>query len=164
MYAWGRATYLQPPEDKVVRTITWAQVAVNTAFQVLENGAYLAQHGILNGERWSGEQGTKRQTWWWVWSSRFWAAHVGLEFARLGYVALKAKESNAKGDEGEKEDKIRRKEENAAWWREVVSNGAYAPMTIHWGLEDGLISDATVGVLGTIAGIVNLSQNWKATA
>ncbi|KAJ9637811.1 hypothetical protein H2201_007743 [Coniosporium apollinis] len=166
IYAWARSTWASPPADAVLRRITWAQVAVNAAYQFLENGAYLASKGVLVSEGWVGEKGDRRQARWWVWSSRFWAAHVGLEFLRLGYLWRKERRMEEKGvdGEGEKEDKIVREAERELWWRDLVSNAAYGPLTVHWSLEEGCLSESWVGLLGMVAGGVGLRERWKATA
>jgi hypothetical protein len=169
IYAWGRATYLNPPKDKAIEIITWIQIAANIAYQYLENGAYLAQHGILNGPAWIGEEGMKRQTRWWVWSSRFWAAHVALEFVRLGYTWKKQhatasitlqdeQEPNPMKSYDEDAEKVR-----ALWWKDAVANGAYAPLTVHWSLEEGCVTDGWVGFFGTVAGFAGLKELWKDT-
>jgi len=164
IYAWARDTWASPPADAVLRRITWAQVGVNAAYQVLENGAYLASHGVLVSEGWVGERGARRQARWWVWSSRFWAAHVGLEFLRLGYLWRKQHSRRSTDGEGEKEDKIERKAEQELWWRDLVSNAAYGPLTVHWSLEEGCLSESWVGLLGMVAGGVGLRERWRATA
>ncbi|KAF2104415.1 hypothetical protein NA57DRAFT_70622 [Rhizodiscina lignyota] len=157
IYAWGRKTYLEPPKDRALKVIAWTQVGVNAAYQLLENGAYLAQHGILD---WT----ERKQTRWWLWSSRFWAAHVALDLARLGRQRhLRKREAHERGGE-EKEGKIERRKEEALWLKEVIVNAAYAPMTIHWSLEEGVISESMVGLLGTIAGGVSLRDKWMKTA
>jgi hypothetical protein len=152
IWQWGRGVWESPPREGVVRAVTYAQVAVNVVYQVLENGAYLSSKGVMG---WS----TERQNWAWVWSSRCWAAHVGLEFVRLGYEAVQRRGTKVKG-----EDEVVRREEEEAWRREVVVNAAYAPMTVHWSLEEGCISPLTVGVLGSVVGAINVAELWKATA
>jgi hypothetical protein len=173
IYTWARSTYTSPSlssastrTERVLRGITWTQVLAGIAFQVLENGAYLASKGVI----WSDDEGKRREVRWWVWSSRFWAAHVGLEFLRLGLEArarasISKKEKEIVND-GEKEGKIRREDrrrENWAWWRYALSNVAYAPMTLHWSVEEGLLSELGVSVLGTIAGGMLLVDKWKGT-
>jgi hypothetical protein len=151
IWKWGKGLLEQPPKDEVLKKVAWAEVMVNVAYQVLENGAYLASKGVLGWDE-------KKQTKAWLWSSRFWAAHVGLEFVRLGYLRSKATEG--KGKESVRE----LKEEEKAWNRDLLSNLAYAPLTIHWSKESGLVSDFWVGVLGTVAGAANITQLWKSTA
>jgi hypothetical protein len=48
--------------------------------------------------------------------------------------------------------------------KDLVSNMAYAPLTLHWSKETGLIGDFWVGMLGTAAGAVGFSELWKNTA
>jgi hypothetical protein len=163
MYGWGKGVWAMPKptsgKEKVLRAVAYAQVAACTAYQVLENGAYLASKGVLATEGWMGEEGKRRQARWWVWSSRFWALHVGLEGVRLG-TEWWGREDGAKG---KKEDGEGKKAEER-WWRDVVSNAAYAPLTVHWSTEEGVLSETAVGLLGTVAGSVGLLQNWRATA
>lgn len=154
---------MNPPEDRTLVRITLAQVGVNILYQVLEHVAYLGQHGIIR-------RSERQQARDWVWSSRFWAAHVLLEFVRLWRVRAlwdrKDAEDKSKeeGMEKEKEAKIKRKEEVDAWWRGLLMNVCYAPMTIHWSVESGTMSDEWVGLLGAIAGGIGLKELWKKTA
>ena len=74
-------------------------------------------------------------------------------------------------DDGEKEDKIRREEKvrsqelaNWLWWKDLASNVAYAPMTVHWSLQQGLLSDWGVGACGMVAGGALLADAWRKTA
>jgi|ERR1700722_1651445 len=72
-----------------------------------------------------------------MWSSRFWALYVVLQFAHLveDHGLLKARERNmlkGKGtnlDETEKDDL---KQSWDAYWNEVVVNVGYLPLTVHW--------------------------------
>jgi hypothetical protein len=141
--------------------ISLAQVGVNVAYQVLENLAYLGQHGIIR-------RSEQRQARDWVWSSRFWAAHVLLEFVRLWRVRAlwdnKDVEGKTNDEDEEKETKIKRKQEVDTWWRELLINACYAPMTIHWSVESGTMSDELVGLLGAIAGGIGLREIWKKPA
>lgn len=83
---------------------------------------------------------------------------MGLEFVRLGWEVVQRRGAK-KG-----EDEVVRREEEEAWRREVVVNAAYAPMTVHWSLEEGCISPLAVGVLGSVVGAINVTELWKATA
>jgi hypothetical protein len=148
IYKWGRSLATNPPKDRVLERIAWAEVGVNTAYQVLENGAYLSSKGVLGWDE-------RRQVRAWVWSSRFWAAYVGLEVTRLGY--LWSERRRAKGKEQLKECE----EDDRAWRRNLISNLAYAPLTVHGSREDGLVSDFWVGVLGMIAGAPGFAELWK---
>jgi hypothetical protein len=178
LYTWARDTYQEPlPQDagrkeKLLRALTWTAIASCVGFQVLENGAYLSSKGALTTASWTGEVGKARENRWWFWSSRFWAVYVGVELVRLGveryYKTTPVTEGH--GD-GEKEDKIQweealRKEElrNWLWWKDLASNVAYAPMTVHWSLEQGLLSDWGVGACGIVAGGALLADAWRKTA
>lgn len=177
LYTWARDTYLSPlpkgagQRDKLLRATTWAAIASCVVFQVLENGAYAASKGLLTSESWTGEAGKRRETWWWIWSSRFWAAYVGCELLRLVIErAYREPRVEVAGD-GEKEDKLRLEQEKKeahsksfTWWKDLVSNIAYAPMTLHWSVEEGLLSELQVGVFGTIAGGALLADAWRKTA
>jgi hypothetical protein len=179
LYTWARATYQDElPTDatkkqKTIRGLTWAAIASCVGFQVLENGAYLSSKGALTTASWTGDRGKARENQWWLWSSRFWAVYVGVELVRLGVVRGWKEEKRAKGNngDGEKEDKIREEEqvkkeklEKWLWWKDLASNMAYAPMTVHWSLEQGLLSDWGVGACGIVAGGALLADAWRKTA
>lgn len=65
--------------------------------------------------------------------------------------------------EEDKEAKVLRKGEEATWWREFIVNACYFPMTVHWS-TDGVLSQAQVGLLGSVAGATSLKHLWKNTA
>ena len=158
IYSWGKSTYLAGPKDSMIKVLIWTQVISNVFYQILENGAYLSSKGVLKWDK-------AKETQWWLWSSRFWAAHVALDFGRLGrtwWLQQQEKIATA-GDDGEKQLKVRNTE-NEIWWREAVVNAAYAPLTLHWSLEQGVVSEAWVGFLGMVTGIIGLKEQWKTTA
>lgn len=177
MYTWARDTYLSPlpagatQKERLLRGTTWAAIASCVLFQVLENGAYAASKGMLTSEAWSGDAGKKRENLWWVWSSRFWAAYVGFELLRLVIERVYREPHVAHVGDGEKEDKLRAEQEEKdayntrfTWWKDLISNIAYAPMTLHWSVEEGLMSDVQVGICGMIAGGSLLAGAWRKTA
>lgn len=179
IYSWARGTWHDPlpsgagTKERMVRNVTWAQIVSCMLFQILENGAYLSSKGALTSASWTGEAGKIRENKWWMWSSRFWAAHVFLELIRLYVLWLykdynsEAKEEKQKIEDGEKEGKLlveEKQRETWLWWRDLASNIAYAPMTLHWSVEEGFLSDAGVGLLGTIAGGALLVDAWRGTA
>ncbi|KAI9736921.1 MAG: hypothetical protein M1818_005972 [Claussenomyces sp. TS43310] len=149
IYRWAKGLVAEPPADAVQRRIAWAQVAVNVAFQYLENAAYLASKGVLGWDE-------RRQTRAWLWSSRFWAAHVALDLYRLAYELRTAKQTGG--------DKVQEEPVKAKWTRQLATNLAWAPLTLHWSRETGLLGDLGVGLLGTAAGLVDFRERWKDTA
>lgn len=93
----------------------------------------------------------------WLWSCRFWAAHVCLEFVRL----YRERQLRLLQQEKEKcEEKTTGVTEGGMgnkWWAELVMNLAYAPLTVHWSLEKGLgFRDVEIGYLGVIAAVASI--------
>lgn len=173
LYTWARATYFTPVpasatrEGRIQRGLTWAAIASCVSFQVLENGAYLSSKGALTTSSWMGDVGKARVNNWWLWSSRFWAVYVGCELARLGVTQhCHNRRTKVAVDDGEKEAKLRREEEKLQdwlWWKDLISNIAYAPLTLHWSVNGGLLSDWGVGACGTVAGGALLVDAWRKT-
>lgn len=137
LYTWARDTYLSPlpkgagQRDKLLRATTWAAIASCVVFQVLENGAYAASKGLLTSESWTGEAGKRRETWWWIWSSRFWAAYVGCELLRLVIErAYREPRVEVAGD-GEKEDKLRLEQEKKRRTARASRGGKISSATSH---------------------------------
>ncbi|KAI9678731.1 MAG: hypothetical protein M1817_005788 [Caeruleum heppii] len=173
IWTWGRDTWRAPPRDGILRSIAYAQVFVNMFYQFLENGAYLGQHGVVS---WS----TTTQSRAWAWSSRFWACHVALDLGRLfreRHLRLSqttqedstthSERSEKHVDEKEKEVEANTRESQTFWdrWnRELLVNVAFAPLTLHWSLEEGLVGDGVVGALGSVAGVVGFREMWRRTA
>ncbi|KAF8460482.1 hypothetical protein BDZ91DRAFT_738978 [Kalaharituber pfeilii] len=166
MYEWLVATVQDPPKDATLRKITYLQIAANTLYQILENLAYLGQHKVL-------PVGKRRQSNYWLWSSRFWMAHVVLEFWRLKRDRdLSAKGKQKAEDTGEGEEVkwydvvsvLNSDSKRSVWLRQLWSNLAYAPLTVHCSLERGALSRLSVGTFGAIAGLIGLQQAWRRTA
>ncbi len=164
---WAKDTYDNPPADKVTRHVTYGQVTSMLVYQYLETGAYLSGKGVLG---WSAEKQNKA----WLWSSRAWAAYTALEFASLGRRLL-AKKKSRKGShtaplmvEAEKavEDVVedatllQLASQDEDWRREMVINSGYAPMTVHWSVNGGVLSPFVVGALGTIVGATKFGYLW----
>jgi len=153
IWRWGKGVFVESTEsDLILKRISEVQVIANIFYQYLENGAYLSSKGVLG---WSKE----RQGRAWVWSSRFWMLHVGLDFVRLGREIVLRKEKEQKSEveeEGEREWK-------AKWRKDMVVNLAYAPLTVHWSLEKGLVTEFWVGLLGSVAGWTGLKVLWHST-
>lgn len=184
IYSWGVSTYLVPPEDGIAKAITWGQVVACAIYQSLENGAYLAGKGVLG---WKKERIARA----WIWSGRAWCAYVALELARLGYEwrelkgrdvarqkrkSMELEKSQAAETEGElvgkgelelRMDKVEDesvRERWGKWYKDVGVNVAYAPMTVHYSLEDGILGEGVIGGLGAVVGALSIGQAWKEAA
>lgn len=92
--------------------------------------------------------------------------HVGLEFVRLGreWVLGRRVEDRRGGRAEEVRVKMERVRVERRWWREVVVNAAYAPLTVHWSVEGGWVGEGVVGALGMVAGVVGFREVWGRTA
>ncbi|KAL5328934.1 hypothetical protein ACEPPN_002443 [Leptodophora sp. 'Broadleaf-Isolate-01'] len=153
MYSWGKRVWNQDGGDQVVRRIVGVQVLSNIAYQYLENMAYLSSKGVCG---WSAEKQNRA----WVWSSRFWAVHVLLDFLRLGRE--RSEQRKVVKWKGREEEAEREEQEFwARWRRQLVVNLAYAPLTVHWSLENGLVGEFWVGLLGSVAGLAGLKELWR---
>lgn len=144
MYTWLLSTLESPPKDPVLRAVAFGEVGSCIIYQGLENIAWLGSKEIV---QYRG--GAKMVMKAWLWSSRFWAAYVALELVRL------VREWQL----GERTDEVGR----GQWWRDVGSNFAWAPLTVHWSTEKGVISDRLVGLFGVIAGGISFERAWKST-
>ncbi|KAH8164148.1 hypothetical protein CIB48_g4091 [Xylaria polymorpha] len=167
MYFWARRLVLklrqpkQPADDRLGTSIAWSQLVACVVFQALENGAYLSSKGILG---WApATQGKAAR-----WSARFWGSFVGLEFIRLFYESSKrARRSRAEKFAGGKTVAVVEREEREwtdNWRKTVVRNLAWAPLTLHWSLEKGLVSEMTVGALASIPSVLQIRDLWRNTA
>jgi len=163
MYQWGKGLWsgVAAPKDGVLLACAWGQCLAYTAYQILENRAYLAGKGVIGLD---GKLILRD----WLWSSRCWMFAVGLEFIRLGRVRQKwniaDKKRREDGAVASEEAKKKRREEVVQWRKDLVVNLANSPLTLHWSVDGGTLDDTTVGFLGTLAGIIGFSERWNATA
>lgn len=130
IYEWLVATVRAPPKDETLRKIAYLQISANIFYQILENLAYLGQHKVLSVRK-------RRQANYWLWSSRFWMAHVVLEFWRLkreNDLSVKGKERAEVVEEDPKwynfAHVMNSDGKKSAWYRQLWSNMAYAPLTV----------------------------------
>lgn len=169
IYRWARRVWASRDADPARRAVEAAQVVLNVAFQGLENLAYLSSKGA-----WGWDE--TRQARAWLWSSRFWAMHIGLDLLRLWRERLlRARKEEEEGKLGLGEEKKlglgeqkklglgeEEREEHEAWrrkwWKDLVVNAAFGPLTIHWGTEQGLLGDFWIGLLGSVAGVAGMSD------
>ncbi|KAL2124463.1 hypothetical protein VTJ04DRAFT_828 [Mycothermus thermophilus] len=134
-----------PVPGKLELLVEWARLTTCVALQALENGAYLSQRGVMG---WSPQEIGKAYRW----SSRFWAAFIGIELGRLAAQRVGGGEAVATA------------EARSKWAKTTIRQLAWAPLTLHWGSEKGLLGDGMVGLLASIPGIVQLSDLWASTA
>lgn len=132
IYEWLVSTLREPPKDKILRRVAYAQISANVLYQIFENLAYLGQHKVL-------PIGRKKQSSYWMWSSRFWMVHVVLEFLKL----KREWELDPKGKEKDQkavvtEDPmwynivgvLKSEGKSSVWLKQLWSNLAYAPLTV----------------------------------
>lgn len=179
-WAWGSDTVRSPPKDRVLRAIAFLQVFTYALYQSLENLAYLASKGIAGKrlvDRWGGVGA------WYLWSTRAWLGHVVLDFIKLGREhALRlsmtkaqqarsvmtntvADEMTTMLDSAKEDEEEARRLEVRRWRKSLVNNLIWAPLYVHWSLEDGIgVPDSLTGLIGLIAGAWGLHDSWRATA
>lgn len=144
-------TTTQQGESTLATLVGWAQLLSCGAFQVLENGAYLSGRGVLG---WTPAQQGRA----YVVGSRFLGFYTALELGRLlaEFVARRDRDySAATAEEQAEVDAMR---------RSLAINMAWAPLTVHWGLEKGFLTDLVVGAGGCIPGVIQMRKLWRETA
>lgn len=50
------------------------------------------------------------------------------------------------------------------WTRELGVNAAYAPITIHYSLENGAFGEGSLGALGMVVGWLTIGKAWRESA
>lgn len=137
----------KPPPTAAESLIEWTRLLLCVAFQSLENAAYLSQRGVL-------PLPPARQASAYKWSARLWAGYVGIELGRLAAERF--------GPGGEQ--RVRTPEQRREWTKKTARQLAWAPLTLHWGSDKGLVGETTVGLLASIPGIIQLRDLWASTA
>ncbi|GLB40261.1 putative peroxisomal biogenesis factor 11 (PEX11) [Lyophyllum shimeji] len=167
-----------PQPTRTLLTIERLQGWSMLAYYPLEHLSYLLSHGLIPSTIYtitslfssSAKPIRLNANVLGMWSCRFWALYVLLQFAHLreDRKLLRLRERNlrkAKGVGLTPAEKQELKQRRDAFWSEVITNLGYLPLTIHWSLERGIIkNDVWVGVFGLIAGIASFRSGWKATA
>ncbi|KAI2639593.1 hypothetical protein GGS26DRAFT_540767 [Hypomontagnella submonticulosa] len=149
-------------DDSVETAISWIQVSTCIVFQALENGAYLSSKGVLG---WA--PATQRRAS--LWSARFWAAFVGIEIGKLFYESHKRgqrtrAEKFGDGTKTAAQVEAEEREWAGAWRSSVLRNLAWAPLTLHWSSEGGLLGEMAVGAIASIPGTIQIRDLWRRTA
>ncbi|KAI9035267.1 uncharacterized protein KD926_004211 [Aspergillus affinis] len=162
LWTWGSATIKSPPSDRTIYSLTLLQVFVNVIYQALENGAYLANKGIISKrfvDRWGGPAK------WDLWSIRAWFGHIFLQFFVLWRkrVLLKKKASEPSAQTKEGRDAV--SAETRAWKKSLLNNICWAPVCLHWCFEQGIgFPDNLTGLMSFMAGAWGVSDMWAATS
>lgn len=160
----------QPP--KMLDTIVaYASLITCIVFQSMENVAYLGSKKVL-------PVSPKTQGDLFRWSSRFWALYVGLDMGRLlrelidrrntqqqrRVTGAKAATENMDPAAATEAGKTHDEEEKvwlAKWRRQFLRQCAWAPLTLHYSSEKGLLSEALVGLIGSIPGFIQVGELWN---
>lgn len=89
--------------------------------------------------------------------------HVGMDLVRLYHEYAVRKSRNTSSEKAGEVVDLEESEWMANWRKEMLVNLAFAPLTLHWSLEEGLLGEFWVGILGSVAGISGLRVLWKNT-
>ncbi|KAI9498917.1 peroxisomal biogenesis factor 11 [Zychaea mexicana] len=157
-----------PPKTSLALNIERVQNLSMIIYYPLEHVYWLAAHNVLP----VSEQKTNSIG---IWSCRFWAAWVVMEYGRLAeqYRLMKKRETgllkrikagDIETDEDPEAEMASIKAERASIFVNTMINSGYLPLTVHWSLEKGLISDAMVGVFGGFAAVFQIYAAWRDTA
>ncbi|KAK4224762.1 putative peroxin 11c protein [Podospora fimiseda] len=154
IYSWARGLVrksFSASDEKAEKTsksataLEYIRVLLCVALQTLENGAYLSQKGVLG---WTPKQQAKA----YKWSARFWAAFVGVEIGRLAAQRFASKEG------------VKTAEQKTSWNKSMAKSLAWAPLTVHWSTDKGLVSEGVVGLLASIPGLIQMTDLWAGSA
>lgn len=164
----------QPPTRSLL-LIERLQAWFMTLYCPMEAAAYLAMHKII-------DLTPRKQNLLWLWGCRLWAAYIVLDLLHLvednRLLRARAKalqQSRGPATTDEKAVAAEPPTETRRMWAELRErkdmllsqlwvNIGYLPLTLHWSVEGGFLSNGWVGVFGTIAGMAGARMNWKATA
>ncbi|KAK3997704.1 hypothetical protein QBC44DRAFT_315433 [Cladorrhinum sp. PSN332] len=156
IYSWARGLIrktfsVDSSDEKAEKTsksataLEYVRVLLCVALQTLENGAYLSYKGVLG---WSPAQQAKA----YKWSSRFWAAFVGIEIGRLAAQRFASKEG------------VKTAEAKTTWNKSMAKSLAWAPLTVHWSTDKGIVPEGAVGLLASIPGVIQMTDLWAGSA
>ncbi|KAI8084805.1 peroxisomal biogenesis factor 11 [Halteromyces radiatus] len=148
----------------VERLQNWA----NVIYYPLEHIYWLGAHQVIP----LSEEKTNKIG---MWSCRFWATYVVLEYVRLleQYRLLRRRETSlmkrikagdVQTDEDPELEMALIKKERTAMVVNTCINSGYLPLTVHWSLENSSFPDVLVGVCGGFASIFQIYAAWRDTA
>ncbi|KAK0446254.1 hypothetical protein EV421DRAFT_1793358 [Armillaria borealis] len=105
-----------------------------------------------------------------VWSCRFWAAYVILQFAHLreDRKLLQARQRTLRRAKGAGITESEKQEIQNRWdsyWNEMVLNLGNLPLALNWSTEKGFIKNQVwVDILCLITALASFRGGWRATA
>ncbi|RUS15609.1 peroxisomal biogenesis factor 11 [Endogone sp. FLAS-F59071] len=154
------------PASPLLLHLERVQNICNIIYYPLEHAYWLGAHNVIP----LSERTTNKIA---VWSCRFWAAYVALQFVHLAeeWRLANLKEQDIAQKAMDIDDKEQRRTEvlAVATMRKdiilnTITNAAYLPLTVHWSLENSTFPDIGVGICGTIAAICQLYATWQSTS
>lgn len=134
-----------PPATRNLLTLERLQGWSMLAYYTLEHLSYLLFHGVIPSKvpnilsffSSSDRQISLDANGLSIWSCRFWALYVFLQFAHLreDFILLRARQKNLRKGKGTGLSSIEKKELQQRWdayWSDFVTNLGYLPLTVHW--------------------------------
>ncbi|KAI8065687.1 peroxisomal biogenesis factor 11 [Gongronella butleri] len=157
-----------PSPSAFHQTIERLQNWANVIYYPLEHIYWLGAHQVIP----MTEQKTNKIG---IWSCRFWATYVVLEYVRLyeQYRMLRARETSLlkrikagdiNDDEDPEQEMAAMKRERWAMLVNLGINSGYFPLTVHWSIENSGFPDVMVGVCGGFASLLQIYAAWRDTA
>ncbi|KAG0056337.1 hypothetical protein BGZ83_005456 [Gryganskiella cystojenkinii] len=172
---WMQYVDSNPSPSPLLLTLDRLQNICNLIYYPLEHLYWLGAHEVIP----LSMEKTNRIS---IWSCRFWAAYVLLQFAhlaeeyrlykkRLVKLERQIKIADKKAQEtGEPVDKTEYKTEMAnlkaekkGIWINTIINTGYLPLTVHWSLEKSSFPDVGVGMFGGVAALAQFYVAWKSS-
>ncbi|GBC07050.1 hypothetical protein RclHR1_07200008 [Rhizophagus clarus] len=150
-----------PPKSSLLLHIERIQNFIMILYYPFEHIWWLAYHKVISI---SDERMNKIG----IWSCRFWAAYVILQFSHLAIewklYKIRSRDIIKKvdGDEDDirKEKRVIKKTRERII-RDTFINIGYLPLTVHWSIENSTFPDIGVGIFGTLAAFYQLVGAWK---
>lgn len=150
--------------------VAWSQLISCSAYQVLENGAFLAQHGIL-------PLPPAVQTTAYLWSSRAFCVYVAVELGRLAAalaashgalaaaLAAAATGTTSTGTTNTTNTTTtaitsEKRAEIVELQRSAMRYMAFAPATINWSMQKGFLGEPAVTMLGMVPAALQIHKIW----
>lgn len=134
------------PIDKFETTVAAAQIVSLTSYHLLEAMTWLSSKQVLT---WSPKAQAKMS----LYSVRSWAAYVFIDIGRL-VVERSRKKRNGEATIAWRED----------WTKAMTMNLSWAPLTIHWGLPNGVLPETAVALFGLYPAVTLMKDLWRDTA